>query len=179
MKPIKVLSLLAILLITVAPLALAEKDEPSERTLVGSWQFTVSPIKGDPNQFAPYPGLVNLSSDNTLIESDGSSLVPTPAGVVIPSAIYTSGGYGVWRAVGARKFELVAVQIGVSDADSTLVGKNTLRFAVTLSKDGKSFSGRGSNEITDANGKPVPSLSGNEQISGHRIEIAAGNPGEP
>lgn len=136
---------------------------------VAAWRTTISPIPGDPTQFPAFPGLLTINEEKTLSESDGSQLVPVPAGAIGPNELFASGGHGAWREIGGHKFAIKFVQIVVNGNDSTLFGTVTLQFTVKLSADGNHFQGKGAFNFADANGNPI--FAGNEQISGERIAI--------
>ena len=151
----------------VMPVRASQIDD--DKGWVGSWQTTISPIAGDPVQFPALPGLMTINEEKTLIETDGSQLVPAPAGALSSDQLFASGGHGVWREAGAQRFTIKFVQIVVHASDSTLFGTVTLQFTVKLSQDQKHFQGKGTFNFADVNGNSI--FSGNEQISGEEITI--------
>ncbi len=154
----------------IAPLsAAAQAGDDQTRVIVGAWRTTVAPIPGDPTQFPAFPGLMTINQERTLTESDGSQLVPVPAGALGPSELLASGGHGVWQEAGARKYTIKFIQIVVNANDSTLFGTVTLQFTVKLNGDGTHFQGNGAFNFADGNGNTI--FAGNEQISGDRITI--------
>jgi len=152
----------------VMPVKAFQADD-DDKGFVGSWRTTISAIPGDPVQFPAFPGLVTINEEKTLTETDGSQLVPAPAGALSSDELFASGGHGGWRQIGGQRCTIKFVQIVVHSSDGTLFGTVTLQFTVKLSQDEKHFQGKGTFNFADANGNPI--FSGNEQISGERITI--------
>ena len=169
------------LALTLAPAAFAvcalEAQDQSQPPIVGSWTTTVLPVPNGP-QFAPFPGLITIHADGTLIESDGSNValsLPPPNPFCNCTLVALDQGHGVWKKAGDGKYQIKFVQIAASADDSTLVFTNTLQFTVDVSGNGNSqFQGTGSFQITDAHGMPIQGFSGPEQIMAQRISISAG-----
>ena len=141
--------------------ALASNNNDDEGALVGSWRATFTPIAGNPVQFPPIPALFTFTSDGTLVETDGGSLVPF-------MDTFGSPGHGVWRKIGNRKYEMKNI-ILVVNSDMTLFLTGTIRLTVRVSADGNSFQGSGTFSFLDENG--VDFGSGPENISGKRIKF--------
>ena len=153
----------------VMPVRASQADDDDNKGWVGSWRTTISPIPGDSLQFPAFPGLVTINEEGTLTETDGSQLVPAPAGALASDQLFASGGHGIWREAGGQKFTIKFVQIVVHASDNTLFGTVTLQFTLKLSQDQKHFQGKGTFNFADANGNPI--FAGNEQISGEQITI--------
>lgn len=141
--------------------SVAPNDADDNGGLVGSWRATFTPVPGDPVQFPPLPALFTFTSDGTLVETDGGSLVPF-------MDTFGSPGHGVWRKVGNRRFELKNI-ILVVNSDGTLFLTGTIRLTVRVSANGDSFQGGGTFSFVDPNG--VDFGSGPENISGQRIKL--------
>lgn len=139
----------------------ADKDANDDDRLVGSWRATFTPVSGDPAQFPPLPALFTFTSDGTLVETDGGSLVPF-------MGTFGSPGHGVWRSLGKHRFELKNI-ILVVNSDGTLFLTGTVHLTLRVSADGNSFQGNGTFSFVDANG--VDFGSGPENISGQRIKL--------
>jgi hypothetical protein len=139
----------------------AATSNDSDDGLVGSWRATFTPVAGNPVQFPPLPALFTFTSDGTLVETDGGSLVPF-------MDTFGSPGHGVWRKTGRHKFEMKNIII-VVNSDGTLFLTGTIRLTVQLSADGDSFQGGGTFSFVDPNG--VDFGSGPENISGQRIKL--------
>lgn len=136
-------------------------DEGGEGDLVGSWRATFTPIPGDPAQFPPIPALFTFTSDGTLVETDGGSLVPF-------MNTFGSPGHGVWRKIGNHRYEIKNI-ILVVNSDMTLFLTGTIRLTVKVSANGDSFQGSATFSFLDPNG--VDFGSGPENISGQRIKL--------
>ena len=141
--------------------ALASNNADDDGSLVGSWGATFTPISGNPVQFPPLPALFTFTSDRTLVETDGGSLVPF-------MNTFGSPGHGVWRKIGKRQFEIKNI-IMVVNSDGTLFLTGTIRLTVKVSADGDSFQGTGTFSFLDSHG--VDFGSGPENISGLRIKV--------
>lgn len=163
------MTMLLVMIIGMPTRAAMQGGDDEHAGWVAAWRTTISPIPGDPTQFPAFPGLLTINEEKTLSESDGSQLVPAPAGALGPNELFASGGHGAWREVGGHKFAIKIVQIVVNGNDSTLFGTVTLQFTVKVSTDGNHFQGKGTFTFADANGNPI--FSGNEQISGERIAV--------
>ena len=167
---------LSIMITVFAFCAVAHAQDQSQQSIAGSWQITVSPVASGP-QFPPFPGLMTISADGTLVESDGSNnAVPVspPNPFCNCTVVGIDQGHGVWKKVGDRKYQIKFLQIAVNTDDSSLVLTNTLQFTVDLSGGANDrFQGTGSFGLTDAHGTPVQGFSGPEQINAQRITISS------
>jgi len=163
------MAMLLMMTLVVPARAATQAGDDEQADWVAAWRTTISPIPGDPTQFPAFPGLLTINQEKTLSESDGSQLVPVPAGALGPNELFATGGHGAWRELGAHKFAIKIVQIVVNGNDNTLFGTVTLQFTVKVGVDGNHFQGKGALIFADANGNII--FSGNEQISGERIAI--------
>ena len=161
---------LNLILMAFAACAVVQAQDQSQPPIVGSWQITVSSVAAGP-QFAPFPGLLTIHADGTVIESDGANtalpLAP-PNPFCNCTLIGIDQGHGVWRRVGDRKYQIKFQQIAINVDDSSLVLTNSLQFTVDLSGNNR-FQGPGAFALADAHGMPIQGFSGPEQIEGHRI----------
>jgi hypothetical protein len=143
-----------------------------QQSIVGSWQTTISPVPGGP-QFTPFPGLITINADGTVVESDGANIaapLAPPNPFCNCTVVAIDQGHGVWKKIGDRKYQIKFLQIATNADDSSLVLTNTLQFTVELSGGANDrFQGSGSFLLTDAHGTPVQGFAGPEQIAAQRI----------
>ena len=147
-----------------------------QQSIVGSWQTTISPVPGGP-QFTPFPGLITINADGTVVESDGAN-VAAPTAPPNPfcncTVVALDQGHGVWSKAGDRKYQIKFLQIAINADDSSLVLTNTLQFTVQFTGGANDrFQGSGSFLLTDAHGIPIQGFAGPEQIAGQRITAGA------
>ncbi len=164
---------LRLILMAFAVCAVLQAQDQSQPPIVGSWQITVSQVANGP-QFPPFPGLLTVHADGTVIESDGANAAlpfAPPNPFCACTLIGIDQGHGAWRRVGDRKYQIKFLQIAVNVNDSSLVLTNTLQFTVDLSGN-NGFQGPGSFALVDAHGMPIQGFSGPEQIEGHRIAFS-------
>ena len=140
----------ALSLAFVACLALSQfltaAQAEAGRTLVGSWDVTVTPrdcATGDPAPFPPpFYGMQTYNLGGTMTESDAG----------IPgNPIKRVGGQGVWANTGGREYSL-AWRVYNFNPDGSPAGKDVIRDVITLGKDGNSYSSTGTVEIYDPAG---------------------------
>jgi hypothetical protein len=141
----------------------ANPQSSKSEALVGSWTATFVSVDNPPS-FPPIPVLLTINADGTMVETDGSALVPF-APDPNTGLTYTSPGHGVWQFPGG-KFAIKFVQI-VAKSDNTLFATGTLQFDVVL--DGKDhFHSTGTFKFVDTAGNVL--AAGEEQLNGQRIQ---------
>ena len=169
---------LKVMITVLAVCSALQAQDQNQQPVVGSWQITISPVPAGP-QFSPFPGLITISSDGNLAESDASIAavpVPPPNPFCSCTVVTLDQSHGVWKKVGDRKYQIKFVQLGINTNDSSLVLTATLQFTIEVSGANDQFQGQGSFQLTDAHGMPIQGFSGAEQIQGQRITIS-GNAG--
>jgi hypothetical protein len=132
-------------------LAASPAGAASLPSLTGSWQLTFIPANS-PTPLASIPGLATFTKDGSVIETDGTELVPGPD-LTIPTA--GSPGHGIWQpapAVGTLYVQYISI---VVNPNGSLFGKNvTTLTGVTLVKatTGTSFSGTYTTQFVSPSG---------------------------
>jgi hypothetical protein len=115
-------------------------------TLVGSWQFTLTPTS--PASSVTIPGLATFTSDGSTIEADGLEVTPNPSA---PNT-YSTAGHGIWEVTpSATGFYVQYISIAVN-ADNSLYAKSVTTMTVTLDAGGTLFSGDYTINTTTASG---------------------------
>ncbi|MBI4746972.1 MAG: hypothetical protein HY774_00665 [Acidobacteria bacterium] len=136
-----------------------------KQTLTGSWMATFSSAD-EPPSFPPLPALFTFGKDGTLVQTDGGELQPPPE----EDPFYTGPGHGVWKKMGGSKYAFSFMIIAVNP-NGTLNSTGKVKFTIDLSADGQSFSGNGTFAFFDADGVPIDGASGQERITGQRLNV--------
>ena len=105
----------------------------------GSWIVNVK--YGDPN-VTPFQALITYGAGGGLVETD----------------LGNSPGHGAWVSTGANTFAFTFVTF-TSDSKGNPTGTAKVREAATLSKGGDAYSGAGTVDQFDVNGKLITSHS--------------------
>lgn len=167
------------LMATALAVGALQAQDQGQQPIVGAWQTTILPVPDGP-QFPPFPGLLNINADGTVMESDGAnaalSLSP-PNPFCDCTIVALDQGHGVWKKVTDSKYEIKYIQVIVNTNDSTLVATNTLQFTVDLASGSSQFKGPGSFLLADSHGMPIQGFSGPEQMMAQRIAITGGTSG--
>jgi hypothetical protein len=142
-------ALLSGLAIGRADLGTAAQDGPpaADAELVGSWVVTVQLDGG--------PAFVNFTT-------------VAPGGVLTNTAPNAALGHGAWEGVDDRSYAVIFVH-PVYDTDGAFQGQATVRSTVVVDPGGDAFAGPFVNEVTDAAGNVMASLSGT--VSARRIAV--------
>ena len=160
---------LAAILSTVAwltPIVYAQGATP---TLTGSWQFSLTPGSRSGSNKS-IPGLATFTSDGSVVETDGTEVVPSPTK---PGAPLTFGtpGHGIWQPSPAIPNWFVRFINILVNVDGTFRAKKTVDMTVGLNSTGDSFNGDYSFVVTDAAGHLLSRGSGtvNGQLIVHPL----------
>lgn len=78
-----------------------------EQSLVGAWHAQFTDVLTPPT-FPPIDVLITFNDDQTLTETDTSSLMPSPLPAPFPptALFYSSPGHGVWKKIGERTYAI-------------------------------------------------------------------------
>lgn len=121
--------------------------------VVGSWEVDHIPGPGGP---PPFPMLLTIHSDGTVVESDAGP--PTPH-------LFTAG-HGSWAPSGRREFLVTYRQINFDEA-ANVTGYFKARCKITLNRAGTGFTGAVVVDFYDPLGAPV--FSGEGTLTGRRL----------
>jgi hypothetical protein len=143
-------------LLAAQPLA-----QPSNtQTLAGSWQLTFIP--GGPTPVtppvAPVPGLATFTTDGSVVETDGTEVVPMT--ISTTPAVFGTPGHGIWQvgpAVGTFFIQFMSLFV---NQNATLNAKKTVTITGTLDSAGNNFTGSYNFEVINAAGQVITSGSG-------------------
>jgi len=107
-------------------------------SLAGSWQFTLTPTSPTPT--LSYPGLATLTTNGSVIETDGTELSPGPVTTTAAPASATPG-HGIWQLGPCMCNFYVQYFSLVVNTDGSLYATNVTTATVTLASTGTQFSG--------------------------------------
>jgi hypothetical protein len=163
----------AIIATLIMPIRAQEQEIESSVTpkaskanaLVGAWTANFLSVDNPPS-FPPIPVLITFTSDGTLIEGDGSQVVPIPP-PPDTAQIFGTTGHGVWHFVSGNRFTIKFIQFGVN-SDSSLAAQGTLEFSLELDGARNTFHGVGTFKFVDGSGNVL--AEGSEDLDGKRIE---------
>jgi hypothetical protein len=143
-------------------------------TLTGSWQLTFTPGLSSPvaRPLTPFPGLATFTTDGSVVETDGTQVVPAIAGIACAAAcsalpVYSTPGHGIWQPgpIAANYFiQFISVMV---NQNSALHAYKTVTINGELDSTGNNFSGSYSFEVTDPSGKVIATGSG--MVTAQRI----------
>lgn len=133
--------------------------------LVGSWTANFISVD-NPASFPPIPVLITFTSDGTLIEGDGSQVVPVPP-PPNTAQVFVTTGHGVWHFTSGNQFAIKFMQFG-ANPDNSLAVQGTLEFNLELDATRNMFHGVGTFRFVDATGNVL--AEGSEDLDGKRIE---------
>jgi len=153
-------TLLTIMLLGLALIAMpASVMAATPPSLVGSWQFTLTPTTPTPPTIA-IPALATFTSDGTMIETDGSELAPKPAPSSGATPTYSSPGHGIWQLGPSMTFFYVQYYSIVANQNGTLNSSADTTMTVTLDSTGTIFSGNFVTSYLSPSGKVIRTVSG-------------------
>ena len=132
---------------------------------VGAWQFELMPNAGSTTT-SPIDGLISLTSDGLVIETDLGEIATSPAGAT-PSIAPATMGQGIWQPgpVFGRLF--VRFISLTANPNATIRAKRVLTMTVAPNSRDDKFQGGYSFVIIDPAGHAISSGSG--AVSGERI----------
>jgi hypothetical protein len=107
-------------------------------SLAGSWQFTLTPAT--PASTLSIPGLATLTTNGSLIETDGTEVSPGISAAP-PAPTYGTPGHGIWQLGPCMCNYYVQYFSLVVNADGSLYATNVTTATVTLASTGTQFSG--------------------------------------
>ncbi|HVN05611.1 MAG TPA: hypothetical protein VMT86_14395 [Bryobacteraceae bacterium] len=106
--------------------------------LTGSWQFTLTPVSSStPVQM---PGLATFTTDGSVIETDGTEFVPSPAATT-PLSVGSSPGHGIWEIAPVPGTFYVQYFSLVFESTGALYARNITTMMVTPNGTGNQFTG--------------------------------------
>ena len=144
----------ALMLQSISPV-MAQTNIPS---LAGSWEFTLTPASSQP----PAPaieGLATFTTDGSMIETDGSEVVPVQTSAGGP-VLRGTPGHGIWQPSPVFGQLFVRFTSLLVNPNATLRAKRILTMNLALNSTGDQFSGSYSLEIDDSTGHVLSTGSG-------------------
>jgi hypothetical protein len=141
--------------------AIVAQAQPT--SLAGSWQLTFTATSLVVAPGIPVPGLATFTSDGSVVETDGSQVVPA---VSTFGGVYSTPAHGVWQAgpaVGAYVIQLISLMV---NQNASLYARKTVTITGGLNTQGN-FSGSYNFQVTDPSGHVVTTGSGT--VAGERI----------
>jgi hypothetical protein len=136
-------------------------------SLAGSWELTFVPASATSSgPVAPFPGLATFTPDGSVIETDGSEVVPrlNAAGT---TATYSTPGHGIWQpspAVGYLYIQFISLRV---NQNSTLRARKIVTMSGALDATGNHFSGNYGYELVSPAGHII--MTGSGTVTGQKI----------
>ena len=154
---------LGLILSAIQHLAAQSTHPPS---LAGSWQLIFTPASPTPSPaVAPVPGLATFTSDGSVVETDGTEVVPKL--IAAGTAVYSTPGHGIWQpapAVGTLFIQFISLRV---NHNATLHAKKIVTISGALDSTGNHFNGNYDYELVDPTGRIITTGSGT--VTGQRI----------
>ena len=154
----------ALILFAIQPLA---AQTPNQPPLVGSWQLTLTPntppVTTPP--VIPIPALATFTADGSMIETDGTEVVP--AMMTGGAVVHGTPGHGIWQpapAIGTLYIQFISLMI---NSNATLHAKRIVTITGAVDSTGNHFSGGYTYQIVDPAGHVITMGSGT--VSGQKI----------
>lgn len=136
-------------------------QSPNPMALVGSWQLTFTPNSSA--VASPFPGLATFTSDGSVVETDGTEIIP----MAVTPPVFSSPGHGIWQpgpAVSQLFVQFVSLMV---NKNATLHAKKTVTITGGLDSSGNNFRGGYSFELADPAGRVIKTGSGS--LTGEKI----------
>lgn len=130
-------------------------------TIAGSWQITLTPTTPPAPPVITVPGLATFISDGSVIETDGTQVVPGP------SATFNTPGHGIWQLSPALVSYYIQYISVVVNPNTSLHAKNTTTMTVTPDLTGTIFTGNYTTVTVDPTGHTIKTVKGT--VSGQLI----------
>ena len=128
-------------------------------TLVGSWQFTLTPNPPPvPPAVPAITGLATFNSTGNVIESDISEAVPHQSST--GTVTFATAGHGIWQLSPAITNYYVQYISILVNQNGTMRGRKVTTMTVALNSTGDQFSGGYTTELVDPTGQIVSKVSG-------------------
>ena len=141
-------TLAGLLMLLSRPLA-AQITTPSP--LIGSWQLTLTPTTPPVTPpVIPIPGLATFTTDGSMIETDGTEVVPTRTTTASP--VFGTPGHGIWQpgpAIGNLYIQFISLLV---NPNGSLHAKRLATITGTVDSTGNNFSGTYTSDIADSSG---------------------------
>src|ERR1019366_5943007 len=108
-------------------------------SLAGSWQFTLTPTAPPTPPVVPIPGRATVTTDGSVIETDGSEFVPNPPSATPINA--ATPGHGIWQLANTPTSLYVEYISLILNTDGSLFARNVTTMFLALNAKGNQFSG--------------------------------------
>jgi hypothetical protein len=153
-----------LILFTIQPLA---AQTPNEPPLIGSWQLTLTPntppVTTPP--VIPIPALATFTSDGSMIETDGTEVVPSM--MMGGAVVHGTPGHGIWQpapAIGTLYIQFISLMV---NSNATLYARRIVTITGAVDSPGNHFIGGYTYQIIDPIGHVITMGSG--IVSGQKI----------
>ncbi|MGB7924501.1 MAG: hypothetical protein WCF57_14765 [Pyrinomonadaceae bacterium] len=134
--------------------------------IIGSWEATFTSVER-PLPYPPIPALLTFTADGTVVETDGSLIVP----VVNPDepTLYASPSHGVWRKIGTNLYEVKFESMFVN-SEAKFLARGVVTARIRIDPPGDTFRGTDTFQVFNPDGTPTPDTA-QERNKGKRIKF--------